>query len=169
MVQIIVPTATAGVDIVRGIGVWGRKTSDHCEVKYEDVRVPLDKALGRVGEGHQAAQDRLGAGRIYHCMNSVGQMWRAFDMMVERARSREVHGGLQAARTAPTRCTASSSPRTCWASTPLARAGTSATEPERRLPRGLVQAGTGSRCSAEIEIVRRGEVVPARRRVGAAR
>ena len=96
MVQIIVPTATAGVDIVRGIGVWGRKTSDHCEVKYTGVRVPLENALGRVGEGHQAAQDRLGAGRIYHCMNSVGQMWRAFDMMVERARSREVHGGLMA-------------------------------------------------------------------------
>lgn len=96
MVQIIVPTATAGVDIVRGIGVWGRKTSDHCEVKYTEVRVPLENALGRVGEGHQAAQDRLGAGRIYHCMNSVGQMWRAFDMMVERARSREVHGGLMA-------------------------------------------------------------------------
>ncbi len=96
MVQIIVPTATAGVDIVRGIGVWGRKTSDHCEVKYTEARVPLENALGRVGEGHQAAQDRLGAGRIYHCMNSVGQMWRAFDMMVERARSREVHGGLMA-------------------------------------------------------------------------
>ncbi|MBL8774654.1 MAG: acyl-CoA dehydrogenase family protein [Acidimicrobiales bacterium] len=94
MVQIIVPTATKGVNIVRGIGVWGRKTSDHCEVKYEDVRVPVENALGRVGEGHQAAQDRLGAGRVYHCMNSVGQMWRAFDLMVERARSREVHGGL---------------------------------------------------------------------------
>ena len=40
------------------------------------------------------AQDRLGAGRIYHCMNSVGQMWRAFDLMVQRAREREVHGGL---------------------------------------------------------------------------
>ena len=39
-------------------------------------------------------QDRLGAGRVYHCMNSVGQMWRAFDLMVERAMVREVHGGL---------------------------------------------------------------------------
>ncbi len=93
MVQIIVPTATAGVDIVRGIGVWGRKESDHCEVIYRDVRVPVANALGQVGQGHQAAQDRLGAGRIYHCMNSVGQMWRAFDLMVERASSREVHGG----------------------------------------------------------------------------
>ncbi len=93
MVQIIVPTATKGVNIVRGIGVWGRKESDHCEIKYEDVRVPVANALGRVGDGHQAAQDRLGAGRIYHCMNSVGQMWRAFDLMVQRAASRDVHGG----------------------------------------------------------------------------
>jgi acyl-CoA dehydrogenase len=94
MVQIIVPTDTPGVDIVRGIGIWGSPTSDHCEVIYDNVRVPVDNALGRVGQGHQAAQDRLGAGRIYHCMNSVGQMWRAFDLMVERALTREVHGGL---------------------------------------------------------------------------
>ena len=93
MVQIIVPAATAGVDIVRGIGVWGRPNSDHCEILYHDVRVPAVNALGAVGEGHQAAQDRLGAGRVFHCMNAVGQMWRAFDLMVERATEREVHGG----------------------------------------------------------------------------
>jgi acyl-CoA dehydrogenase len=63
-------------------------------VLYEDVRVPLENILGKVGEGHQAAQDRLGAGRIYHCMNSIGQMWRAFDLMVHRAATREVHDGL---------------------------------------------------------------------------
>ena len=56
------------------------------------MRVPLDNQLGQTGTGHQAAQDRLGAGRVYHCMNSVGQMWRAFDLMVERSISREVHG-----------------------------------------------------------------------------
>jgi len=93
MAQIIVPTNARGVNIVRGIGIWGRSTSDHCEVKYEDVRVPLENTLGNVGDGHRAAQDRLGAGRIYHCMNSVGQMWRAFDLMVDRACTRDVHGG----------------------------------------------------------------------------
>jgi acyl-CoA dehydrogenase len=92
MTQIIVPTDTPGLRIVRGIPVWGRD-SDHCEIVYDDVRVPLSNALGRAGSGHQAAQDRLGAGRIYHCMNSIGQMWRAFDLMVERSMSREVHGG----------------------------------------------------------------------------
>ena len=47
----------------------GSESSDHCEVVYEDVRVPVENILGRVGEGHRAAQDRLGAGRIFHCMN----------------------------------------------------------------------------------------------------
>ncbi len=94
MSQIIVPTNTPGVEIVRGIGIWGHPTSDHCEVIYNDVRVPAENVLGRVGQGHEAAQDRLGAGRVFHCMNSVGQMWRAFDLMVERSLTREVHGGL---------------------------------------------------------------------------
>jgi acyl-CoA dehydrogenase len=94
MMQVIVPTSTPGVTIVRGIGIWGSLSSDHCEVRYENVRVPAENVLGQVGEGHRAAQDRLGAGRIFHCMNSVGQMWRAFDLMVERMLTREVHGGL---------------------------------------------------------------------------
>jgi acyl-CoA dehydrogenase len=93
MTQIIVPSATTGVNIVRGINVWGVE-SDHCEIIYDDVRVPIGNQLGSRGSGHQAAQDRLGAGRVYHCMNSIGQMWRAFDLMVERAMAREVHGGL---------------------------------------------------------------------------
>jgi acyl-CoA dehydrogenase len=95
MTQIIVPTDTPGVNIVRDIEVWGRRTG-HAEVIYEDVRVPVENQLGQTGSGHQAAQDRLGAGRVYHCMNSIGQMWRAFDLMVDRASSREVHGGVLA-------------------------------------------------------------------------
>ena len=94
MAQFIVPTATKGVNIVRGIGIWGRRESDHCEVVYDNVRIPKENILGQVGQGHRAAQDRLGAGRIFHCMNSVGQMWRAFDLMVERAEVRQVHGGV---------------------------------------------------------------------------
>jgi acyl-CoA dehydrogenase len=97
MTQIIVPKSTPGVKIVRGIEVWGRN-SDHCEITYDDVRVPLENQLGRAGSGHEAAQERLGAGRVYHCMNSIGQMWRAFDLMVERATMREVHGGKLATK-----------------------------------------------------------------------
>lgn len=92
MTQIIVPRDAPGVKIVRGVPVWGRASS-HCEIIYDNVRVPKSNQLGRTGSGHRAAQDRLGAGRVYHCMNSIGSMWRAFDLMIERLMTREVHGG----------------------------------------------------------------------------
>ena len=93
MTQIIVPTDTPGFQIVRSVPVWGQTGGDHCEIIYENVRVPVEYALGGRGSGHRAAQDRLGAGRVFHCMNCIGQMWRAFDLMVKRAIEREVHGG----------------------------------------------------------------------------
>jgi acyl-CoA dehydrogenase len=96
MTQIIVPSDTKGFDYIRSVGVWGHEEGHHGEIILTDVRVPLSNALGREGSGHQAAQDRLGAGRVYHCMNCIGQMWRAFDLMVRRAMEREVHGGLLA-------------------------------------------------------------------------
>ena len=94
MTQIIVPKDTPGVNVIRGIPIWSAHDSDHCEIIYDNVRVPVTNQLGQTGSGHAAAQDRLGAGRILHCMNSVGQMWRDFDLMIERTMTREVHGGL---------------------------------------------------------------------------
>ena len=94
MTQIIVPTDTPGFDVIRDIPVWGQDHRHHSEIILDHCRVPLSNALGKEGSGHQAAQDRLGAGRVYHCMNCVGQMWRAFDLMVKRAMERKVHGGL---------------------------------------------------------------------------
>ena len=94
MTQIIVPTNSPGFNIIRSVPIWGHTGGDHVEIKYENVRVPLENQLGARGSGHAAAQDRLGAGRVFHCMNSIGQMWRAFDLMSKRTISREVHGGL---------------------------------------------------------------------------
>jgi acyl-CoA dehydrogenase len=94
MTQIIVPTDTPGFNIERAVPVWGHTGGSHCEITYNDVRVPLQNQLGSRGSGHAAAQDRLGAGRVYHCMNCVGQMWRAFDLMVKRSAERRVHGGM---------------------------------------------------------------------------
>ncbi len=92
MTQIIVPTDTPGFTIVRSVPVWGHD-GDHCEIEYDNVRVPLTNQLGSAGSGHQAAQDRLGAGRVFHCMNAIGQMWRAYDLMLKRVMTRRVHGG----------------------------------------------------------------------------
>jgi len=96
MTQIIVPTDTPGFTVERVMPIWGHTRGEAaCEITFSDVRVPLENQLGDRGTGHTAAQDRLGAGRVYHCMDCVGQMWRAFDLMVKRMTEREVHGGLQ--------------------------------------------------------------------------
>lgn len=71
----------------------GDVTAVTVRLSIKDVRVPLENILGSEGQGHAAAQERLGAGRVYHCMNSIGHMWRAFDLMVKRAIERDVYQG----------------------------------------------------------------------------
>jgi alkylation response protein AidB-like acyl-CoA dehydrogenase len=66
---------------------------DHCEVQYDDVRVPVTNLLGERGKGFIMSQQRLGPGRITHCMRWLGQAERAFDLMCERAVRREAFGG----------------------------------------------------------------------------
>lgn len=89
---IIVPTDHPGYRIVRDTPVLGM-VSDHCEVAYEDLRVPLGNTLGPRGAGFRIAQERLGPGRIFHSMRWLGQAQRAFDLMCHRLNAREAHGG----------------------------------------------------------------------------
>ncbi|MGW6333973.1 acyl-CoA dehydrogenase family protein [Nocardia rhamnosiphila] len=93
---IIVPTDTPGFEIVRSIPTMGHDPSDHYEVRLTDVRVPLDSLLGERGKGFAVAQDRLGAGRIFHGMRWLGQAQRAFELMCARADTRFAHGSLLA-------------------------------------------------------------------------
>jgi alkylation response protein AidB-like acyl-CoA dehydrogenase len=91
--MIIVPTDTPGYQIVRIVPVMGETAGGHCEIKYNNVRVPLTNLLGPRGQAFRIAQQRLGPGRIYHCMRWLGQAQRAFELMVERALSRHAFGG----------------------------------------------------------------------------
>jgi acyl-CoA dehydrogenase len=100
--MIIVPVDTPGVDIVRDVptmehpeGQYGRY-GGHAEIYYRDVRVPYENLLGAEGAGFLIAQQRLGPGRIHHCMRWLGVSRRAFDMMCERSLYRESHGSLLA-------------------------------------------------------------------------
>jgi alkylation response protein AidB-like acyl-CoA dehydrogenase len=92
MSQIIVPTDTPGFNIIRPVPVMGETDGAHCEIKYEDVRVPVTNTLGEPGDGFRIAQKRLGPGRIHHCMRWLGQMQRAFELMCTYALKREVGG-----------------------------------------------------------------------------
>ncbi|WP_416561552.1 acyl-CoA dehydrogenase family protein [Nocardia testacea] len=93
---IIVPVDTPGFEIVRSIPTMGHDPSDHYEVRLTDVRVPLDSLLGARGKGFAVAQDRLGAGRIFHGMRWLGQAQRAYELMCARANTRFAHGSLLA-------------------------------------------------------------------------
>jgi len=96
----VVPAGTPGMEIVRDIGtmahpdpVFGRP-GNHAELCFEDCRVPADHLIGEPGHGFVLAQQRLGGGRIHHAMRWLGLAQRAFDIMCERAVSRQSHGRL---------------------------------------------------------------------------
>ncbi len=92
--MIIVPIDSPGFELVRNISVMGHDEGPgHCEVRYTDCRVPEGNLLGERGAGFVIAQDRLGPGRIHHCMRAIGTAERAIEMMCERANSRESFGG----------------------------------------------------------------------------
>ena len=95
--QIIVPIPTPGFQLVRNINVMGDVGSDyasHAEVKYDNCRVPQSNLLGEEGEGFTIAQERLGPGRIHHCMRWIGICERAFDLMCSYATRRELSPGV---------------------------------------------------------------------------
>ncbi|HET9196841.1 MAG TPA: acyl-CoA dehydrogenase family protein [Solirubrobacterales bacterium] len=92
--MICVPTDNPGFNLVRPISVMGHDGGPgHCEIRYEGCRVPKGNLLGERGAGFAVAQDRLGPGRIHHCMRAIGTAERAHEMMCRRANERTAFGG----------------------------------------------------------------------------
>jgi acyl-CoA dehydrogenase len=94
--QILVPTDTPGYIQVRRIPIMGHEGEgffSHSELRFEDCRVPQSNVLGKEGTGFAIAQERLGPGRIHHCMRWIGICERAFEMMCGRAAERELSPG----------------------------------------------------------------------------
>jgi acyl-CoA dehydrogenase len=92
--QIIVPTDTKGFNLVRAVSVMGHAGGGgHCEIRYENCRVPVANRLGPENGGFMIAQGRLGPGRIHHCMRAIGMAERAFEIMCRHANTRVAFGG----------------------------------------------------------------------------
>ena len=114
---IIVPTDTPGYNIVRAVPVFGELEGDHCEVEYDNVRVPASNLLGSAGRASCSARSASGPGRVFHAMRFLGRAERAYDLMCDRA-VRRVAFGVRSP-------TSSSSSR--WCSRPPPRSGPAAT------------------------------------------
>jgi alkylation response protein AidB-like acyl-CoA dehydrogenase len=91
--MIIVPTDTPGFNLVRNVSVMGHTGhghASHAEVIYQSCRVPQANLLGEEGGGFAIAQERLGPGRIHHCMRWLGIADRSFELMCQRANERPI-------------------------------------------------------------------------------
>jgi alkylation response protein AidB-like acyl-CoA dehydrogenase len=98
--MILVPADTKGFNLVRNIPVMGHSGKgyfSHGEIIYQNCRVPQENILGGEGQGFVMAQDRLGPGRIHHCMRWIGICNRSFDLMCRRAATRTIAPGKKLA------------------------------------------------------------------------
>ncbi len=94
--MILVPLDNPGYKLIRNIPIMGEAGEDylsHGEVKFENCRVPVSNLIGKEGQGFALAQERLGPGRIHHCMRWIGICERVFDLMCRRAISRQLDPG----------------------------------------------------------------------------
>ncbi|HKD90114.1 MAG TPA: acyl-CoA dehydrogenase family protein [Streptosporangiaceae bacterium] len=93
--QILVPRDTPGVNIKRGMHVFGYTDGTHgghAEIEFSDARVPVTNVISGEGEGFAIAQARLGPGRIHHCMRQIGAAERALELMCRRVTGRVAWG-----------------------------------------------------------------------------
>lgn len=90
--------------VIRPLNVFGYDDAPHghCEIDFKNYEVLAEEMpnviLGKVGQGFEIIQSRLGPGRIHHCMRMIGLGEFALMRVVQRANNRVIFGKLLAKR-----------------------------------------------------------------------
>jgi alkylation response protein AidB-like acyl-CoA dehydrogenase len=93
MSVLLVDADLAGYQVAKDIPKLGYKGTESCEVRLDDVRVPVDRLLGGVeGKGMQHVLSALEWGRVNIAARSVGIAQRAHDEALSYARQRKAFG-----------------------------------------------------------------------------
>ncbi|MFZ5585697.1 MAG: acyl-CoA dehydrogenase [Thermodesulfobacteriota bacterium] len=88
----LVPQGAPGLIIGKPEEKLGLKASDTVPLTFEDLRIPAENVLGRLGEGFKVAMQALDCGRIGIAAQSVGVAQACLDEAVDYMQNREQFG-----------------------------------------------------------------------------
>ncbi|MBL8156119.1 MAG: acyl-CoA dehydrogenase family protein [Anaerolineae bacterium] len=89
----LAPIETPGIEIVRRVPIMGGDDlGGHCEIRFNNLRLPHSAILGEEGQGFALTQKRLGPARLTHCMRWTGLAQRALEIATQYANEREAFG-----------------------------------------------------------------------------
>jgi acyl-CoA dehydrogenase len=84
--MLLVDAGTPGFEIVRHIPSLDQTfPGGHCEIRFNNCRVPADAVLGEADFGFEYAQSRLVPARLTHCMRWLGIARRSLEIAAEYA------------------------------------------------------------------------------------
>lgn len=88
----VVDTDVPGFEAHKIRGKLGIRASDTAEVRFTDVRVPLENLIGGEGMGFMAILTYFNEARVATAAQAVGVAQGALDLAIDHARTRETFG-----------------------------------------------------------------------------